>query len=193
MRTIICTSIIALVGAVCQAAEPPMTTKALGELLGYPPEGILVKEITAEANKHQKRKERPLANSVHLYSSEDGSFARVVISVGDGGTLFTPEMKEWCEKAAKTPEMRGTVRAIGKENVGTGYTGAWMLGPGGSGHMAFIHLPSRNLDVQVTLSLSSEHKTKAGTEAYVEMIKSEKVNEAVGKCAIAAAESLVAK
>lgn len=193
MRTYIYASIIALVGTASYAAEPPVTTKALGELLGYPSESIQVKEVTEQANERQKRKGRPLAISVHHYSSEDGSFAPMNIAVGEGGTLLTPEMKEWCEKAAKNPDMRGTVRAISKEDVGTGYTGVWMLGSGGSGHMAFIHVPSVKRDVQVTLSMSSDHKTKAGTEAYVEMIKSEKVNEAVGKCVIAVAESLVAK
>lgn len=53
--------------------------------------------------------------------------------------------------------------------------------------------PPEGIHAKETLSLSSDHKPRAVTEAYVEMIKSEKVNDAVAKCAIAAAESLVMK
>ena len=193
MNTKFRVSLLLLAAALAQAAEPPISSQALGETLGYPPESIRVTDITEESNRFLARKNRPLGISAHSYKSDDGSFAPIVISVSSGGSLLTPEHKDHASKMIAGNFPDSLVREINKEGLGSGYTGVAITGPGGGQVMSLVNFPSLNLDVQTTISISSDKPVKAGTETYDAQLRSPMAAEWLEKLAFSAGETLLAR
>jgi|GEM_PF-7126201 len=160
-------------GTICPksyAVEPHVTAAELGAVIGYPPQRLSVEDATESRNQTALRKKRNLAISSHLYSTDDNTFAPLSITIGEEATLLTQEMRDYAEKALITPG--SGISRISLPDLGEGYSGLGMFGPGASMKQIIVTLPKSKRDVQITITIPGETVLEVvpGFEGYYSAI-----------------------
>jgi hypothetical protein len=169
---------------VSSAENLPIPVDRLASILNYPVEDISVEDITESRNRIALRKKRNVVLSSHIYSGPYETFARLTITTGKKGTLLTKEMIDYAEKGVA---LKGTgISEVTLPELGKGYFGLGILGPGGSDERVILTLPGLDRDLQITITIPGETRLEPveGHESYLDFINDNaKVKEMIVKCA----------
>ncbi|HEY5893086.1 MAG TPA: hypothetical protein VIT91_07635 [Chthoniobacterales bacterium] len=135
--------------------------------------GILnVRDITLS-----NRKTNPRITSSHVYEAPDHTFGLTVITIGPSGSILTPSLARQfetaLEKQSQKPGIQNDfVREIKMSNGGKGFAFLAGVGSGGTGYSTVLTVPSKNRDIAVAVSFSSDMPLQKSnlTQRYFDMM-----------------------
>jgi hypothetical protein len=160
-------------GGHAQTVDAP----ALAMAFRYPAEKLKIEDVTS---KLQRKHGENIRRAVYV-TGEGHTFAPITIVFGRLGTLLTPQRQARIDEALRVRPAGGDAPVVKRSIVGgvTCYSGIGVFGPGGSEELAVAAVPSRDMDIQVKVTIPFETplKVDAATQAYSALISDDALLE----------------
>ncbi len=175
----------------------------IARLLEYPPNRLLIEDITKQSRDQNLKSQRPIAieaKVVFRLESKEGDFYPMTIAVSSLGIPMLEEIEQATKtetgKLATPPFGKKLLHQVKLTNDGYAYI-IPLVGPGGSQTLVLARMPSMNMDVAISIITgrgkmdSLKGNVPSETEAYHHLISEggERLTERLIKCA----EAIIAK